>query len=51
QKAWAKVKKQIPEQAGIIRQETEEIAGKQEELVRIRILVETKEDIGLEKTF
>ncbi len=51
QKAWAKVKKQIPKQAAIIKQETEEIAKDQEELVRIRILVETKEDIGLEKTF
>lgn len=51
QKAWAKVKKQIPEQTGIIRQETEEITGNQEELVRIRMLIETKEDIGMVKTF
>jgi similar to stage IV sporulation protein len=51
QKAWAKAKKQVPEQAVIIRQETKEIAGNKEELVRIRMLVETKEDIGTEKTF
>ena len=51
QKAWAKVKKQVPEQAVIIRQETEEIVGNKEELVRIRVLVETNEDIGIEKTF
>jgi len=51
QKAWVKIKKQVPEQAVIIRQETDEIAGNKEELVRIRMLIETKEDIGIEKVF
>lgn len=51
EKTWTRIKKQIPEQAKIVQQKTEEIRGKEEELVRIRILVETVEDIGTEKSF
>jgi similar to stage IV sporulation protein len=52
QKALATVKEQLPKEAKILEQRVERVeTGQQEDLVRVKVFLETLEDIGEDKPF